>query len=250
MIGHQINCIDDVQAETSENVLLKADSLTCTYHSAGLWGERPSKMVLKSVSLSLYRGEVLGIVGHNGAGKSTLLRVLAGVQAYNGGNLLCYCRPALLTLRSGFLPYLSGRENALLSGIAQGMRRKEMIRQLDAVREFADLGNEFETSVREYSSGMVARLSFAVALQVQADVLLVDEVLSVGDVNFRERSLKAMKERIASGSAAIVVSHNPSLLQQICTHVTCLAGGSLSCPVPVTQGESFRKWLTEQGRSM
>jgi lipopolysaccharide transport system ATP-binding protein len=138
---------------------------------------------LEDVDFELYAGETLGVIGANGAGKSTLLRLIAGVTQPDRGRLV-WRRPLkanLLTLNAGFKPELTGRENATLSGLLLGMRLRDVTRSLDSIREFSELGDFFERPAGTYSTGMRARLGFAVAIHAKSDVLLIDEVLGVGD---------------------------------------------------------------------
>ena len=142
----------------------------------------------------LRRGERLGVIGRNGAGKSTLLRVIAGILTPDRGSVRrapVSCQ--LLSLALGFVPHLSGRDNAMLSGLMLGLRRREIVARLPAIREFCELGDFFEQPIASYSSGMIMRLAFSVAIQVEPDVLLIDEVLAVGDAEFQQKSGAAMR---------------------------------------------------------
>ena len=143
---------------------------------------------LKDVSFDLYPGESLGVVGRNGCGKSTLLKILAGITRPDKGSISGEPLSAtLLALQLGFLPYLTGRENAMLSGMMLGLTRSGIAERIEAIAEFAELGDFFDEPIAEYSAGMRARLGFAVAFQLDPDILLIDEVLGVGDAQFRER---------------------------------------------------------------
>jgi lipopolysaccharide transport system ATP-binding protein len=171
---------------------------------------------LEDVSVSLRRGERLGVIGRNGAGKSTLLRVIAGILAPDRGRVRrapVSCQ--LLSLALGFTPHLSGRDNAILSGLMLGLRRSDIVARLPAIREFCELGDFFEQPIAAYSSGMVMRLAFSVAIQVEPDVLLIDEVLAVGDAEFQEKSGMALRERMGEGHTVVLVSHDE---QQIAAH--------------------------------
>lgn len=181
---------------------------------------------LEEVSLSLRRGERLGVIGRNGAGKSTLLRVLAGILTPDRGTVTR--KPIsvqLLALALGFVPYLTGRDNAVLSGLMLGLRRRDIRQRLAAIKEFSELGDFFEQPIATYSSGMVMRLGFSVAIQVDPDVLLIDEVLSVGDAEFREKSGLALRERINDGRAVVLVSHDESQIASICDRVLWVEEG-------------------------
>jgi len=181
---------------------------------------------LEDVSLSLRRGERLGVIGRNGAGKSTLLRVIAGILAPDRGTVKrgpVSCQ--LLALALGFVPYLSGRDNAVLSGLMLGLRRREIVARLEAIREFSELGDFFEQPIASYSSGMNMRLAFSVAMQVEPDVLLIDEVLSVGDAEFQQKSGAALRARMGEGHTVVLVSHNEREIARLCDRVLWVEHG-------------------------
>lgn len=172
---------------------------------------------LNDVSLDLFHGETLGIVGRNGAGKSSLLRILAGIIRPDRGRVIHNGhRAALLSLQLGFAPNLSGRENACLSGIIMGLSRKEIGRRMDRIQEFAELGDFMDQPLKTYSTGMRARLGFAVALESHPDILLIDEVLGVGDGEFREKSSNALRQLIRSNKTVVLVSHHVETVRQLC----------------------------------
>ena len=181
---------------------------------------------LHDVSFDLHQGETLGVVGHNGAGKSTLLRLLAGIMAPDRGDVISRTdRVSLLSLQAGFVPHLTGRENAILSGILMGLSRKEVLARMQDIIEFSELGEFIDEAVRTYSSGMRARLGFAVAFQADPDVLLVDEILGVGDAGFREKSALAMKQKIASDKTVVIVTHNPETIIDLCNRIVWIHNG-------------------------
>lgn len=187
---------------------------------------RDSFTALQDVTLDIRRGEKLGIVGRNGAGKSTLLRVLAGVLRPDSGTVERdhgSCR--LLALGSGFMPNLTGRENAVLSGLMLGMRRPLIVSRLEQVKAFAALGDFFEQPVRTYSTGMRSRLGFAVAIQQAPDVLLIDETLAVGDATFKAKCLVALRDRMKAGSTVVLVSHSANTIEDVCSRAVLLANG-------------------------
>jgi lipopolysaccharide transport system ATP-binding protein len=197
----------------------------CYGRRRGVFGTR--FWALKDVTFNLYTGETLGIIGRNGAGKSTLLRLLAGIIKPNRGSIDITpgCRASLLSLQLGFVPNLSGRENAILSGMLMGLRRREIEAKLPAILEFSELGDFFERSINTYSSGMKARLGFSVAFQVDPDILLVDEVLGVGDAEFNQKSTLAMQEKIKANKTVVFVSHNPQMVQLLCDRVVWIENG-------------------------
>ena len=181
---------------------------------------------LDDVSVSLRRGERLGVIGRNGAGKSTLLRVIAGVLQPDRG---CVRRAPvscqLLSLALGFVPHLSGRDNAILSGLLLGLRRSEIAARLPAIRDFCELGDFFDQPIAAYSSGMVMRLAFSVAIQVEPDVLLIDEVLAVGDAEFQQKSGTALRERMGEGHTVVLVSHDEAKIASLCDRVLWIEHG-------------------------
>ncbi|SFN01762.1 ABC transporter ATP-binding protein [Dokdonella immobilis] len=181
---------------------------------------------LEDVSLSLRQGERLGVIGRNGAGKSTLLRVLAGILRPDRGQMRrdrVSCQ--LLSLALGFTPYLSGRDNAILSGLMIGLRQREIIARLPAIKEFSELGDFFEQPIASYSSGMVMRLGFSVAIQAEPDVLLIDEVLAVGDAEFQEKSGAALRERMRQGHTVVLVSHDETQVSALCDRLLWVEHG-------------------------
>jgi lipopolysaccharide transport system ATP-binding protein len=181
---------------------------------------------VRDVSFNLYRGETLGVIGRNGAGKSTLLKLLAGIVIPNRGELVNHgCQATLLSLQVGFLPGLSGRENAILSGMLLGLHKHQVESQLEAIKEFSELGEFFDQPVQTYSSGMGARLGFSVAFQLDPDVLLIDEVLGVGDAEFRVKSTAAMREKIRSNKTIVLVSHSEPTIRQLCDRAVWIEDG-------------------------
>ncbi|MEM7480886.1 MAG: ABC transporter ATP-binding protein [Acidobacteriota bacterium] len=187
---------------------------------------REKHWALKNISLDVSSGETLGVIGRNGAGKSTLLRLLAGIIRPDRGRYANYgCRATLLSLKVGFVPYLTGRENAILSGMLLGMERKELLRKLPAIIEFAELEEFIDEPVQTYSSGMQARLGFSTAFHVDPDVLLVDEVLGVGDAEFVAKSTAMMRQKILSDHTVVLVSHSAETIRTLCDRVVWIEGG-------------------------
>jgi lipopolysaccharide transport system ATP-binding protein len=181
---------------------------------------------LKDVSFDLYQGESLGIIGRNGAGKSTLLQLLASIIYPDRGTLVNNgYRAALLSLQIGFVPYLTGRENAILSGMLLGMHREEIEAKMDEIIGFSELGNFFDEPISSYSAGMRARLGFSVAFQLEPDILLIDEVLGVGDAEFREKSSAMMRQKIRSNMTIVLVSHDTGTIHKLCDRVVWIEQG-------------------------
>lgn len=183
---------------------------------------------LKDVSLEVKRGDVIGIVGHNGAGKSTLLKILARIVDPSEGRAILNGRVgALLEVGTGFHPELTGRENIFLSGAIMGMKRAEITRKFDAIVSFADVAKFIDTPVKRYSSGMYVRLAFAVAAHLDPEILVVDEVLAVGDSAFQKKCLGKMGDFAHEGRTVLFVSHNMAAILDLCRTVYWLDHGSI-----------------------
>lgn len=180
---------------------------------------------LNDIHFSLNEGEVLGVLGSNGAGKSTLLKVLSGVIKPDKGSVVSHrgSIPVLLTLGAGFQPNLTGRDNIYLNGLMLGMKQKQIDEMFDFIVDYSEIEPEFiDEPVRTYSSGMKARLGFSIAQAVDPDILLIDEVLGVGDQSFKEKSRKTILEKIKSNKTVVLVSHSASQIRQLCTRVLWL----------------------------
>jgi len=173
---------------------------------------------LRDVSFEVKKGEVVGIIGRNGAGKSTMLKILARITEPTSGKITMYGRVAsMLEVGTGFNPELTGRENIYLNGAIIGMTRQEIIAKFEDIVEFSGVGKFLDTPVKHYSSGMYVRLAFAVAAHLDADILLVDEVLAVGDAEFQKKCLGKMSDLAGSGKTVIFVSHNIGMIKNLCT---------------------------------
>lgn len=183
---------------------------------------------LEDVNFSVKKGEVIGIIGPNGAGKSTILKLLAGIMNPNKGQLKVSGRlSALIEVTAGFHSELTGRENTYLNGTIMGMTKKEIESKFDQILQFSGIGEFIDTPVKRYSSGMQSRLGFSVAAFMDSDILLVDEVLSVGDIAFQAKCAQKMRELINSGTTIVLVSHNLALIQSICKRVILLEKGTI-----------------------
>lgn len=184
--------------------------------------------VIKDVSFEVEKGEVLGIIGANGAGKSTILKLLSRIVVPNQGTLEIKGRlSALIEVTAGFHPELTGRENVYLNGTILGMRRKEIDNKFEEIVEFSGVSEFIDTPVKRYSSGMYARLGFSVAAHMNPDVMLVDEVLAVGDMSFQAKCSQKMRALIKQGTTIVLVSHNLSLIQNMCKRVILLNKGEI-----------------------
>lgn len=173
---------------------------------------------LKDINFEVKQGEVLGIIGHNGAGKSTLLKILSRITEPTSGEVRLNGRvSSLLEVGTGFHPDLTGRENVFMNGTILGMTKKEIDRKFDEIVEFSGVGQYIDTPVKFYSSGMKVRLGFAVAAHLEPEILIVDEVLSVGDIGFQRKCIGKMNEVAGSGRTVLFVSHNMSAVENLCT---------------------------------
>jgi len=206
----------------------------------GANGHPPSPTVmmwaLKDVSFEVKTGEVVGIIGRNGAGKSTLLKILSRITKPTRGSAEIYGRVgSLLEVGTGFHPELTGRENIYLNGAILGMSKAEIARKFDEIVAFAEVEEFVDTPVKRYSSGMYVRLAFAVAAHLETEILLVDEVLAVGDAQFQKRCFERMRQVRSGGGTILFVSHNMAALRQICGYGLVLERGAI-----VAQGEINR----------
>lgn len=184
---------------------------------------------LRDVSFDVARGDTLGIIGHNGAGKSTILKLLSRITAPSKGTITLDGRvAALIEVGSGFHPELSGRENVFLSGAVLGMRRREIAAKLDRIVDFAGVGPFIDMPVKWYSSGMYVRLGFAVAAHLEADILLIDEVLGVGDAAFQIRSFERIDQLRRDGATLIFISHDLSAIERLCDRVLLMNRGRVA----------------------
>jgi lipopolysaccharide transport system ATP-binding protein len=196
--------------------------------TAGQLTSREDFWALKNVSFEVKQGEVIGIIGRNGAGKSTLLKILSRITDPTEGRVRIRGRVAsLLEVGTGFHPELTGRENIYLNGAILGMTRAEINKKFDEIVAFAETEKFLDTPVKRYSSGMYVRLAFAVAAHLEPEILIVDEVLAVGDAEFQRKCLGRMHEVAKGGRTVIFVSHNMSAIRGLCTRAICLSHGEL-----------------------
>lgn len=183
---------------------------------------------LNHVSFTVRKGETVGLIGHNGAGKSTMLKVISGILQPTEGSVVTRGNIVpMLELGSGFDMELSGRENIFLNGAILGYSEEFLREKYDEIVEFSELGDFIEMPIRNYSSGMMARLAFSVAAEVQPEILIVDEILSVGDANFQEKSRKRMMEMMSGGTTVLFVSHNMQQVREMCNRVVWLEHGTV-----------------------
>ena len=220
-----------------ESVMVEMNNVSLNFDSSKATFDNGVHHILDRVSFKLYENETLGIIGRNGVGKTTTLRIIAGILAPTSG--FVKIKPgkssSLLSIGLGFRPDLSGRDNALLAAMLQGSTKKQAHSFLEEIKDFAELGDSFEEPVKTYSSGMKSRLGFTTALMTHVDILLIDEVLSVGDAHFRAKALRAMMDRICGDQTVVFVSHSDSQVQKLCDRVIWIDGGKIK-----SEGETDR----------
>lgn len=209
----------------------------------GAWSHSQSRVegdlfrALEGISFDVSRGEIIGVIGGNGAGKSTLLKVLSRITAPTGGWIGLSGRVAsLLEVGTGFHPELTGRENIYLNGAILGMSSREISRKFDEIVEFAEISQFIDTPVKRYSSGMYVRLAFSVAAHLESEILLVDEVLAVGDIAFQKKCLGKMEDIGSSGRTILFVSHNMAAIENLCTKALVLKDGRVDFHGNVKEG--------------
>lgn len=183
---------------------------------------------VKSLSFSVDKGKIVGIIGKNGSGKSTLLKAVGGVFTPDSGSIDLHGNTvSLLSIGVGFTPELSGRENIMLSGMLLGFDEKTILAKMNSIIEFSELGKFIDYPVRTYSSGMHSKLAFAISASLETDIILIDEILSVGDQHFKEKSYNRMKELITDAKRTVlIVSHNSNTIRDLCDEVLWIHDGS------------------------
>jgi lipopolysaccharide transport system ATP-binding protein len=191
---------------------------------------------LREIDFEVAQGQVVGVVGRNGAGKSTLLKILSRITAPTRGRIEVRGRMAsLLEVGTGFHPELSGRENIFVNGAILGMTRSEVLRKFDEIVQFAEIENFLDTPVKRYSSGMYVRLAFAVAAHLEPDIMVIDEVLAVGDAQFQKKCLAKIENVAGHGRTVLFVSHNMAAIQALCPTALLLDRGGIECYGPTSQ---------------
>lgn len=203
-------------------------------------GGPPPVQALDDVTLRVEPGETVGIVGRNGAGKSSTLKVLAGIIPLHSGRAECGGQVvSLLELGAGFGRDFSGRENILLNGALHGLTKAQIEQRMDDIIEFSELGDFIDVPVKTYSSGMFVRLGFAIAAHLDADLLLIDEVLAVGDEAFQRKCEERIAEQVGAGATLVLVSHDAGLVERTCARVVVLDAGRVVFDGPVGDGMPF-----------
>ncbi|HYI09611.1 MAG TPA: ABC transporter ATP-binding protein [Thermoanaerobaculia bacterium] len=232
---------------------VRTDYTTLRDRIAGMFRRRQATpesreiWALRDITFDIGQGEALGLIGHNGAGKSTLLKILSRITEPTEGRAVLHGRVAsLLEVGTGFHPELTGRENIFLNGAILGMTRDEIRRNFDAIVAFAEIERFLDTPVKRYSSGMYVRLAFAVAAHLTPEILLIDEVLAVGDVEFQRRCLGRMREVASSGRTVVFVSHNLDSIERLCSRAVLLSRGSVERIGP--SSEVIAHYLSRRGK--
>lgn len=219
--SQRYTALRDVLAERAKGIFRRSNESKANRSTEDFWA-------LKDVSFEIKRGEVVGIIGRNGAGKSTLLKILSRITEPTEGRVSIKGRVAsLLEVGTGFHPELTGRENIYLNGAILGMTRAEINRKFDEIVAFAEVEKFLDTPVKRYSSGMYVRLAFAVAAHLEPEILVIDEVLAVGDTEFQKKCLGKMSEVAHDGRTILFVSHNMAAIRALCHRATLLKAGSL-----------------------
>ena len=207
---------------------MKLSNVSVVFSDGGLFGATDDVAALQDVSIDVNLGDKIGVLGSNGAGKSTLLRVMAGVLKPNSGMVDDQgMASALLSLSAGFDGELSGIRNIIMHGMLMGLTRKQAASRVPAVAEMSGLGEAIHRRVSTYSTGMRGRLCFSTAIDLDPDVLLLDEIFSVGDQDFRQKSEKMMLERFQQDKAIVYVSHNVNMIKRLCPRAIWLDDGRI-----------------------
>lgn len=231
------------------DIAIAVRDLTKTYRIFGHPGDRIKQALtfgrmkfhreftaLQDVSLEIKKGETVGIIGRNGSGKSTLLQLISGILKPTSGTISVTGRiSALLELGAGFNPEFTGRENVFFQGAVVGLAKEEMDDRFDDIVAFADIGDFIDQPVRIYSSGMFVRLAFAVAVHMEPDILIIDEVLAVGDATFQQKCIDQITRMQSQGTTIIVVSHNPYHIERLCHQAAVLRQGRISDLMPAKE---------------
>ncbi|HAB65759.1 MAG TPA: hypothetical protein DCE23_00180 [Firmicutes bacterium] len=228
MKKEQYSIVVDNVYKTFNVFLDKSNTIKESLLSLFKRNQRENRVVLDGVSLKVKKGECVALIGVNGSGKSTLLKLMTKIIYPNKGKIITNGKlTSLLELGAGFHPDFSGRENIYFNASIFGLTKKEIDNRLDKIIEFSELGSYIDNPVRTYSSGMYMRLAFSVAINVDAEILLVDEILSVGDQHFQEKCLNKMKELRNEGKTMVFVTHSMGQVKELCNRAVWLSNGKI-----------------------
>lgn len=228
--------------------VITLENISVTYKSGiPLFKQTNVHTALKNISFELHEGDSLGIIGRNGVGKSTLLNLLNGIIKPDSGRIVNHgYRTALLSLSVGYDNNVSGYNNAIMSGMLLGRTKKEMISLMPEIIEFSELGEFIYQPVKNYSTGMKQRLGFSVATKIDTDVLLIDEILGVGDARFKKKSTEVMKNKILSGDTVVLVSHSAATIKELCNKAVWIEKGVVKASGdPVKVVSEYEKYITK-----
>ena len=214
-----------------------ADNVSFSFGGSSRFSLRrnPPTWVAKNLSFNVERGETLGVIGFNGAGKTTLLRLMAGILRPDRGSISTIGTACLLSLGTGFDPNLTGRENVITGGLLMGHRLKAIREKMDQVIEFSELGGAIDKPFRTYSAGMRSRLAFSVGVTLTPEILLVDEVLAVGDARFKAKSKAVMMERLQGETTVVFVSHSEGEVESLCDKCIWIDNGEMMAMGPASE---------------
>jgi len=210
-----------------KSTFLSVKNIGVTYSGKrGFLGRKHQYQVLSDISFDINSGDSIGVIGRNGVGKSTLLKVLAGIILPDVGSIHnAGVKVSLLTLQTGFDGEITGRRNIILSGLLLGFNKTEITGQLDSIIEFSELGKFIDRPVKTYSTGMMARLGFSISHKLEPEILLIDEILGVGDAEFKEKSNRAIKEKLLSEQTIVLVSHYAETIKTLCNKALWIENG-------------------------
>jgi lipopolysaccharide transport system ATP-binding protein len=228
--------------------LIRLEGVSVCYRARNLHRQARENWALRDVDLCVVRGDTLGVIGRNGVGKTTLLKLLADIIEPDEGKVTRRdCRSTLLSLRLGFLNHLNARENAIMAGMLLGLSRRQVEVRLPAILEFAELEAHAGVPIGTFSTGMVARLGFSIAMQIDPDILLIDEMLAVGDASFRKKSAQALRARMQSDKTVVLVAHNEKIIEELCNRVVWIENGRvIETGEPGAVLEHYRRFLDER----
>lgn len=231
--------------------LIKMRNIGVCYRSRQLFGGGTENWALQDLSLDLHRGDTLGVIGRNGVGKSTLLKLLADIIEPDRGEMQrADVRSTLLSLRVGFLNHLDARQNTVMAGMLLGLSRKAIENKVDEILDYAELNEKDNVPIGTYSTGTVARLGFAIAMQIDPEIMLIDEMLAVGDAGFRQKSAQAIRQRMQSDKTVVLVAHNENVIRELCNKVIWIHEGRSIASGPADEIlEQYQEFIKQQNRA-